>query len=413
MKKSVFAFILLFVLCIIFISCNKDASESTTASENSQTGEQTHEVIKIVPDGVTQYITVVSETCPDSLREAANRMKAEFYSTTGRNIWIKNDTATDETEFEILIGATNRKESAQAAQGLEKYEYIIKLTDKKIIITGGSNSAVIEAIKVFTETYSKEDNPEFALPLNLNLKGEISHTLNFVSGWNKAVFNDSAVSLPYQIYIPQGYDAAKEYPVILFLHGLGLNGNDNEKQLSGGESTVAKRAIQSYKDVIVIAPQCPAGARWVQIAEYTGFNKTDLKMTSYLKSAVDLLDSTCAELSADDNRIYLAGYSMGAMATWFLLAEYPDRWAAAVPAAGCGDPSTAYLFKDVPIWAFHGDADTVVPFETGSKAMIDALMAAGGKPVFTVCSGAGHGLTNFLESEKEIINWLFSQKKNK
>jgi predicted peptidase len=80
---------------------------------------------------------------------------------------------------------------------------------------------------------------------------------------------------------------------------------------------------------------------------------------------------------------------MGGFGAWKIGCEYPERFAAVVPISGWGDVSAACRLKDVPVWAFHGDADEIVPF-IRSKEMIDAIKKCGGNPKFTVCRGQGH-----------------------
>jgi len=80
---------------------------------------------------------------------------------------------------------------------------------------------------------------------------------------------------------------------------------------------------------------------------------------------------------------------MGGYGTWDLLARYPGKFAAAAPICGGGDPAAAGTFKEIPIWAFHGAKDEVVPV-LRSREMIDALESAGAKPKFTVYPDAGH-----------------------
>ena len=66
-------------------------------------------------------------------------------------------------------------------------------------------------------------------------------------------------------------------------------------------------------------------------------------------------------LAAAPPRFALTGLSMGGYGTWDLIARFPDRFAAAVPICGGGDPKTASQIKHIPIWAFHGALDSVVP----------------------------------------------------
>src|SRR5207248_10094453 len=107
------------------------------------------------------------------------------------------------------------------------------------------------------------------------------------------------------------------------------------------------------------------------------------------KRALAMLDDVMKEYKTDPNRVYLTGLSMGGFGTWSLAAAHPDKWAAIVPICGGGDPAAAEKFKDIPCWAWHGGADSVVRPEL-SRAMVDALTKAGGKPRYTELAFIGH-----------------------
>ena len=77
--------------------------------------------------------------------------------------------------------------------------------------------------------------------------------------------------------------------------------------------------------------------------------------------------------------------------------------------AGGGDPSKAKLFKDVPVWAFHGDADPVVPVRT-TRDMIAALEKAGGKPKATYYPGVQHDSWTQTYADIEVLKWMFAQR---
>jgi predicted peptidase len=101
---------------------------------------------------------------------------------------------------------------------------------------------------------------------------------------------------------------------------------------------------------------------------------------------------------------------MGGYATWDLLGRVPGKIAAAVPICGGGDPALAEKFKDVPIHAFHGEADPTVPVKS-TKDMITALEKAGGKPKATYYPGVQHDSWTQTYNDPEVIRWMFGQRK--
>ena len=84
----------------------------------------------------------------------------------------------------------------------------------------------------------------------------------------KEVFKASnGLEMPYRLYVPEDYDANKEYSFLLFLHGAGNRGDDNNSQVSvntgllnriiGGEKvTYDGVEIDTSKEFIIVAPQC-------------------------------------------------------------------------------------------------------------------------------------------------------------
>ena len=104
---------------------------------------------------------------------------------------------------------------------------------------------------------------------------------------------------------------------------------------------------------------------------------------------------------------------MGGYGSWDLLARAPERFAAAVPICGGGDPTTAAKMKNVPVWAFHGGADGIVPAKK-SQAMVDAIVEAGGKLAkLTIYPGVGHNSWGETYANEKVYRWLLSQQRKK
>jgi dienelactone hydrolase len=87
-------------------------------------------------------------------------------------------------------------------------------------------------------------------------------------------------------------------------------------------------------------------------------------------------------------------------------------FAAAAPICGGGDPSTVARFKNIPLWAFHGDEDKAVKVER-TRAMIEALKTAGGEPKYTEYPGVGHDSWTATYKNPEFHQWLFTQRRPK
>ena len=144
---------------------------------------------------------------------------------------------------------------------------------------------------------------------------------------------------------------------------------------------------------VVISPQCPQDTWWVPPA---------------LEA---FIDSIQRRYRIDSARIYVTGLSMGGFGTWELAERHPERYAAVIPICGGGDTSRADHLRNLPVWAFHGAQDDVVPL-SGSKDMIDAIKAAGGNPRFTIYPQAGHDSWTETYANDEIYSWLLQQRRH-
>ena len=211
--------------------------------------------------------------------------------------------------------------------------------------------------------------------------------------------------LRYRLFKPPGYDARTNYPLVLFLHGAAGIGDDNARQFNGGNEVpplaLTTDAAQAKFPSFVLAPQCPRSGSWAS------FNDRPTEMIRLTMSA---LESLKREFSIDERRIYLVGVSMGGHAVWDVAVKFPKTFAAAVPICGAGDPAKAAKVVNLPIWCFHGGADTTVNVDY-ARRMIAALRKAGGKPKYTEYPGVGHDSYRNAFREPELLPWVFAQKR--
>ncbi len=188
----------------------------------------------------------------------------------------------------------------------------------------------------------------------------------------------AGTTLPYRLFIPDGYSKAKRYPVVLMLHSAGDRGTDNNLQLSQTRMATcwADSVAQLTHPCFVVAPQVPLTGGWS--------SGPTSPIRPELALANDILDSLAREFPVDTNRFYVTGFSMGGNGTWEIIMRFPGRFAAAVPMAGGTAPAYASLCGDIPIWDFHGTADAMVPVQY-SRVMMDSLRALGRTVVYTHC----------------------------
>ncbi len=201
------------------------------------------------------------------------------------------------------------------------------------------------------------------------------------------------VAFGYLLQFPANYDAGNSegYPLLLFLHGSGERGTNLDLVKKHGPPKVAEEIDLPF---IIVSPQCPEGTWW---------DVDDLKV---------LVDEMVAAYPIDTTRLYLTGLSMGGFGTWEMLMKYPDLFAAAIPVCGGAYAARARLIRHIPIWAFHGLQDDVVPIEN-SQRVVDALKSLDGDINFTIYPEAGHDAWTETYNNPEIYTWLLKHSKNK
>jgi predicted peptidase len=127
---------------------------------------------------------------------------------------------------------------------------------------------------------------------------------------------------------------------------------------------------------------------------------------------INLLDDVVAKCSVDKERIYLTGLSMGGYGAWALASAYPERFAAITPICGGGRGFMADKLKDVPVWAFHGAKDNVVPLKE-SEEMVNAVKNRGGDAKLTVYPEAGHDSWTETYNNPQLYEWFLQHRKNR
>ncbi|GAB2772544.1 prolyl oligopeptidase family serine peptidase [Salinimicrobium soli] len=203
------------------------------------------------------------------------------------------------------------------------------------------------------------------------------------------------------------YAPNTKYPLVIFLHGSGERGDDNEAQLKWGVKNFASSEVMKMHPSIVIAPQCPKNMSWAVLSENGSFQPSPTKPMELLKG---LIDQTLANLPVDPDRVYITGLSMGGFGTFDAITRYPDLFAAAVPVCGGGDVTKAPLIAGIPMWIFHGALDEAVS-PVLSRNMVEALTKAGAHPGYTQYPEAGHFSWIAAYSDPMMMEWLYSQKK--
>ncbi len=170
-------------------------------------------------------------------------------------------------------------------------------------------------------------------------------------------------SLPYRLLEPKSVEPGEKYPLVLVLHGAGERGDDNKIQLVHVAGEFARDDRRDDYPAFVLFPQCPAGKRWVESdwGLNTGRGEFANEPSEPMRLVLELVDALAQDRAVDTGRMYVTGLSMGGMGTWFAAQAKPKRFAAMLEICGGGDPQWADRYNGIPIWIFHGQADTAVP----------------------------------------------------
>jgi predicted peptidase len=270
---------------------------------------------------------------------------------------------------------------------------------RSIHLVSGLGAGLLGALVMFSSfgslTFADEPAPgtQVAVTISVPANQNEFRTGRGIELTSEPLDEDQTEELQFWLYLPKDYDddAEEGAPLMLFLHGAGERGDNIDKVKFHGPPKLCLQ--QEDWPFVTVSPQCPTGRWW---------NTDQLGI---------LLDKIVETYNIDEDRIYVTGLSMGGYGTWALTAQTPERFAAAAPICGGGEPEKADQLVDLPIWAFHGGADGVVPPER-SEAMVDAIKAAGGEKIkLTIYPGVGHNSWTETYANPDLYEWMLSLKR--
>jgi poly(3-hydroxybutyrate) depolymerase len=207
--------------------------------------------------------------------------------------------------------------------------------------------------------------------------------------------------LPQFRHVPQ--------PLVVFLHGAGERGTDNERQTAWLPEYLAEPAQRNRLPCWVLCVQCPVDETWVDVP-WTDAESRPMRPapTRALRAVMAAMDSVRTRPGVDDARVYLTGLSMGGFGAFDLAARQPERFAALLAICGGGDPAAAPRLLGLPITVYHGSADDVVPVQR-SRAMVTALREVGAFVRYHELDGVRHDAWRTAYGHGGAVPWLFAQ----
>lgn len=199
------------------------------------------------------------------------------------------------------------------------------------------------------------------------------------------------------VFVPPGYDPAKKYPLLIFLHGY--------TDTTTWDLGWYHEPLVSSDPCIVLTPKCP-------VTEKKGWGSSwESKPSPMMAKAFEMMGLVGQVLNLDSSRFYVCGSSMGGFGSFAAIRHNPDLFAAAYVECANGDTGMAKILAKIPFWMFHGSEDPVVSVK-GSRDMYRAVRNAGGGQIrYTEYKGVGHNAWDYTRDEKTLTSWLLAQKK--
>lgn len=424
--KRVFALLVAALMLLSMAACGGETAapvETTPETTAPYVEPELSVTADIIKDGASDYVIVHEATMEAT--EFANNLRM-ILGTYGAKLEVTTNDPGEGAKKIIVgnVGEAGKNAMKKLAWEFDfrmrleentlifcaknplSYQYMAEYLKREILVDGASKTLTLTSQDDFI--YSQSDLTDKTYVDYILEKGGY---FDFKAHFSYEMFEGADATLPYRLYVPFNYDPQKEYPVLLNLHGAGLRGNNNERQL-GFIDEAMKNPNLTADECIIFFPQCPENEKWVDASWSLGSYSLDTTPESNeMKAVMELLGLLRQRYSVDEKRIYVMGFSMGGYGTWNALMNHPDVFAAGVPMCGAGDPSKADVLKNIPIWAVHGGMDPTVPVQ-GSRDMAQALEAIGATDFhYTEIPTAEHDVWNYTYDSEEIMGWLLSRVK--
>ncbi|MEM7106865.1 MAG: fibronectin type III domain-containing protein, partial [Bacteroidota bacterium] len=225
-----------------------------------------------------------------------------------------------------------------------------------------------------------------------------------VLGWPTDAYESYIFAdIPFRILFPPGFDAegSEKYPLILFFHGAGERGTDNEKQLvHGGQLSLNAVNSGEFPGVLLYPQHNNGGGTW----------------GPWIDRAKDVVDKLIDDYNIDPNRIYVHGLSGGGEATWRFAAFNPTYVAAMHPMSAAGsnflEPSgVPEPYVHIPIWSSQGGNDKN-PTPAEGNFMVNTIRDSwGGNIRYTYYPNSGHNTWNSQYNQPDFFTWFLEKEK--
>lgn len=249
--------------------------------------------------------------------------------------------------------------------------------------------------------------------------------------------SESGLTVPYNLYLPEGYNENETYPLMIFVADSSVNSDEVTDPLAqDGAAVWATAEEQAKHPCIVLVPQYTTS-----LVNEIGMLTTDThEWNQGLTLMKSLFDYILETYSVDESRIYGTGQSQGGMMTIAISDKYPDFYTAQYLVACQWDAQEMAAMADDKLWitvcegdfkAYPGMNASVAVWEgmgipvikndtmwdsAASPEELDALVedmaAREGSIHYTVFAEGNHmGTWKFAYDIEAIRDWLFAQTK--
>jgi predicted esterase len=413
MKKFYFLFYYL-SFTLIFVSCTSLSQKSGGTGGLIQPGDKIGKMILEQGDPLLPYpyLWQFCEYMPDNHEPTTSSNDCKVPQMSGLTIafgWIAKESKLpfnwDAIDWDLNIDgqsidlvAFKWQESDYIAHG-EDNKSRQWLIDLKNLSPGGHTLQLMQTIKTAVDdgfNVYQPGNYEHSVNFTVTEKTEYA-TLTSKPYTGQHTYTSKSAGLDFLLYLPNDYgkDSQKQWPLLIYLHGAPLRGTTLE--LLKKEPLPKKLENDSNFPFVVVSPLGDGGFEF--------WSKEDM-----IKPLFKLLDEIRKKYSIDSTKIYLTGNDMGGNGVWSLGLNRPEYFAALAPVAGYAMypfeiPENICDLKNVPVWAFHGERDSYVPYEV-QQNLVNALNTCGGNAQFTIIPEMKNDVPYEVYANQELYDWF-------
>ena len=208
----------------------------------------------------------------------------------------------------------------------------------------------------------------------------------------------------FRLLTPDTIDPGRKYPFIIWFHGRGESGEDNERQLAHAQNAIACLAGPDSRDFFLMATQCPGDNKDWKI----NVSREDGKGDAPIRIAREIMEAVIEQYPIDKDRVAVFGLSSGGTAAWQFVMESPEIFSGLCIASAI--PPNGPAIVNMNIWVFCTMWDNAVPLEE-VREKVDSVNAEGGSALLTKVEAEGHNSWSEALRNRKVLTWLVSQKR--